>query len=286
MEQLSNSEDSPKPYYPELAVTDTNPSIHQPHNNSNLDFEALPNTNNNSNNNSERLLQVDPSSDLFLNTRTNFFPILPTQTHASYLSTPAAGNSGQLVNPGGSHSALPTGTGGPPSIMTGPNGGAGPSGGINLVGGISSVKPVVDQNDRLWAELDVLDEVEIAAEETDANGSFFSEAHAKVLRELQQAQLELIKSMSLGNGDNTTGAASSFSGNGAGQNRNDVKNSNQQFQSLWEQNDIESLRNNLFNQAHFDNVYNHVTKTVEKLDQVAEKMKDTDKESQEMWQSN
>lgn len=51
------------------------------------------------------------------------------------------------------------------------------------------------------------------------------------------------------------------------------------------QNDMESIRNNLFNQQHFSNVYNHVNRTIDKLDQVALQMKIVDERSKEMWQS-
>lgn len=219
--------DSPKPYYPsppQLAIT-------------------TPGQGN------ERLYPVD-TNDSF--TKANRLVLFPTSTHASYLSTAAVAAAG-ASRPG--------------SIITmsamQPQQTRNTSQGFQQQYGISSVKPVVDQHDRMWAELDVLDEVEMAANDTIKNMSFFGQQHAEVLKELQQSQLELIKSMSLG----------------------DKRIDKGQYQSLWEQNDIESLRNNLFNQQHFDGIYKHVLKTTEKLDNVAEKMKEIDKESQEMWQT-
>lgn len=172
-------------------------------------------------------------------------PLFPTPTHDSYLSSVAVGA---------------TGASGPGSIAT-----SIPAQQSRLPGHeylIPSVKPVVDQHDRMWAELDVLDEVEMAAEETRANKSFFGESHAKVLEQLQKSQLDLIKCISVA----------------------DKRVEKDRYQSLWEQND-DSLRNNLFNQQHFDNVYKHISTTIEKLDSVAENMKEIDKESQDLWQS-
>ncbi|KAF5132691.1 hypothetical protein DV495_001039 [Geotrichum candidum] len=127
---------------------------------------------------------------------------------------------------------------------------------------IPSVKPVVDEHDRLWSEIDILSETESIAHQARANRSFFGPEHAKALRELRTAQRDLVRAMG-----------------GKDRRREDY------YQSLWEQNDMESLRNNLFNQQHFSNVYNHVNKTIEKLDSVAKRMKIVDQQSKEIWQS-
>lgn len=200
----------------------------------------------------DRLHMLDTNESFSKNTR---LPLFPTSTHASYLSSAAVAVAAGASRPG-SIIATASGT---QTLQPRSN-----TNGVQQQYAIPSVKPVVDQHDRMWAELDVLDEVEIAASETEANMSFFGDSHAKVLAELQQSQLELIKSISVA----------------------DKRVEKDQYQSLWEQNDIESLRNNLFNQQHFDSIYKHVSKTIEKLDGVAEKMKEIDKDSQEMWQSN
>lgn len=218
--------DSPKPYY--IPPSDSGKSLLK---------------------SNEKLQSLDYDDAIVKNSR---LALLPTSTHNSYLPMTAA----------------VAGTSRAGSIMTmpviQPQQTQATTPALQQQYGISSVKPVVDQHDRMWAELDVLDEVELAANETEANTSFFGEMHAKVLADLQLSQLELIKSMSLG----------------------DKRIDKGQYQSLWEQNDIESLRNNLFNQQHFDSIYKHVSKTIEKLDTLAEKMKELDSESQEMWKSN
>lgn len=127
---------------------------------------------------------------------------------------------------------------------------------------IPSVKPVVDEHDRLWSEMDILPETESIAHQARTNGSFFGPEHANALRELRAAQRELVRAMA-----------------------SKDRRQEDYYQPLWEQNDMESLRHNLFNQQHFSNVYNHVTKTIEKLDSVAKRMKIVDQQSKEIWQS-
>lgn len=129
--------------------------------------------------------------------------------------------------------------------------------------GIPSVRPNVDNQDRLWAEMDILGETAAIAQQAAQNKSFFGTDHAQALAELRKAQTELVRTMA--QGEKRTGE--------------------QQYQSLWEQNDMDSIRNNLFNQQHFNNVYNHVNRTIDKLDQVSLHMKIVDERSKEMWQT-
>lgn len=64
--------------------------------------------------------------------------------------------------------------------------------------GIPSVKPVVDDHDRLWAEIDILNETESIAQQAALNKSFFGKDHAEALGELRKAQTELVRAMALG----------------------------------------------------------------------------------------
>lgn len=79
--------------------------------------------------------------------------------------------------------------------------------------GIPSVKPVVDDHDRLWAEIDILNETESIAQQAAVNKSFFGADHAQALGELRKAQTELVRAMAVG--DKRMGLE-------------------QQYQSLWE----------------------------------------------------
>lgn len=64
--------------------------------------------------------------------------------------------------------------------------------------GIPSVKPVVDDHDRLWAEIDILSETESIAQQAAMNKSFFGADHAQALSELRKAQTELVRAMAQG----------------------------------------------------------------------------------------
>lgn len=60
---------------------------------------------------------------------------------------------------------------------------------------IPSVKPVVDNHDRLWDETKVLDEVDDMAADPKLSGSLFRAGHAEAMANLQAAQLDLAQAM-------------------------------------------------------------------------------------------
>lgn len=111
--------------------------------------------------------------------------------------------------------------------------------------------------------MDILGETEAIAQQAAQNKSFFGSEYAQALSDLRKAQTELVMAMAQG----------------------DKRMSEQGYQNLWEQNDMDAIRNNLFNQQHFNNVQNHVNRTIEKLDQVSSHMKIVDERSKEMWQN-
>lgn len=63
---------------------------------------------------------------------------------------------------------------------------------------IPSVRPVIDTHDRLWAQVDVLDEIGQHANEAQAKESFFTDEHAEALNHLRHAQMELAQLMEAG----------------------------------------------------------------------------------------
>lgn len=63
---------------------------------------------------------------------------------------------------------------------------------------IPSVRPVIDTHDRLWAQVDVLDEIGQHATEAQAKESFFTDEHAEALNNLRHAQMDLAKLMEAG----------------------------------------------------------------------------------------
>ncbi|CAN6672855.1 hypothetical protein TRVA0_047S00540 [Trichomonascus vanleenenianus] len=129
---------------------------------------------------------------------------------------------------------------------------------------IPSVRPVVDNHDRLWAEIDVLDDAAEMARQASMNGgSFFGKAHAEALEKLRQAQTELVTSMAITH----------------------AKNDKDNYRNTWEINDIDALRKNLFDEQQFETISKHVKETIDKLDTVASYMNAVDDQSKEYWQA-
>ncbi|ANB12565.1 hypothetical protein AWJ20_822 [Sugiyamaella lignohabitans] len=128
-------------------------------------------------------------------------------------------------------------------------------------GQIPSVKPVVNSHDRLWSEVDVLDDAADLASRVKANGSFFGPAHSKALDQLRHAQVELAQ---------MTAEA-------------EKQQDRAKYRVLWEKSDLESLRTALFDEEHFQQLSLHVDNTARKLDEVAELMKAVDEQSREFW---
>jgi chromatin segregation and condensation protein Rec8/ScpA/Scc1 (kleisin family) len=60
---------------------------------------------------------------------------------------------------------------------------------------VPSVNPIVDAHDRLWSEIDVLDDVAEMANQTKQSKSFFGQAHAESIEKLRNAQTELAQIM-------------------------------------------------------------------------------------------
>lgn len=113
------------------------------------------------------------------------------------------------LSPAHSLNAMGSNTGGPANHV------AGSTAGVSVAGstyqeqqqsqpqapsqfGIPSVKPVVDDHDRLWAEIDILSETESIAQQAAMNKSFFGADHAQALSELRKAQTELVRAMAQG----------------------------------------------------------------------------------------
>lgn len=122
-------------------------------------------------------------------------------------------------------------------------------------------QPIVDQHDRMWAEVDVLDDAQKLANQVKVTGSFFGPAHAEALENLRQGQIELAHKTA------------------------DVEahKNQQQFNELWQNGDITSLRRVLFDERYFDQVTADVKSCVERLDQVSTLMRAVDEQSKELW---
>jgi hypothetical protein len=126
-----------------------------------------------------------------------------------------------------------------------------------------SVTPVVDDHDRAWAEMDVLDDAIEMARQIKANKSFFGTEHAQAMDQLRSKQTELAQLMS----------------------QTDLKHDKSQYTNLWQNNDIDSLRRDLFDEEHFETIENHVSNTLAKLDDVSKCMEQVDEHSKDFWQT-
>lgn len=126
-----------------------------------------------------------------------------------------------------------------------------------------SVKPVIDDHDRAWAEIEVLDDAVEMAHQIKANKSFFGSEHAEAMDQLRSQQTELAQLMS----------------------DSDLRHHKAQYKSLWENNDIDSLRRNLFDEEHFEAIEKHILTTIDKLDDVAKCMEQVDEHSKDFWQT-
>ncbi|KAI5957115.1 hypothetical protein KGF54_000043 [Candida jiufengensis] len=67
---------------------------------------------------------------------------------------------------------------------------------IQTIDKIPSVKPSVTYSDKLWTQIDVLDDVKKLSEEVKTRGSFFNNKFNNELSKLKQSQIELLRTMS------------------------------------------------------------------------------------------
>uniref|UniRef100_A0A060TI60 ARAD1D43868p n=1 Tax=Blastobotrys adeninivorans TaxID=409370 RepID=A0A060TI60_BLAAD len=125
---------------------------------------------------------------------------------------------------------------------------------------IQPVTPTQDSHDRLWAEIDVLDDVSTLAQETTQSG-FFGAEHSEAVDKLRKAQATLVDMML------------------EAEKRNDVA----LYKSVWENSDIVTLKQMIFDADHIDAVSKQVNETTTKLDEVAKCMDDMDQENREAF---
>lgn len=138
-------------------------------------------------------------------------------------------------------------------------------------GEIPSVKPVVDNHDRLWAEIDVLNDAGEMAQQAKTNKSFFGPNHAQALEQLRSAQSNLVQVL----------AESEQQKQKQKQPTTDSDN----HSTLWESGDIDSVRRNLFDHTEFDKISQHVANTRQALDNVAKYMDAIDEQTKDdVWQ--
>ncbi|KAK9346849.1 hypothetical protein V1522DRAFT_403211 [Lipomyces starkeyi] len=130
---------------------------------------------------------------------------------------------------------------------------------------LPTVRPIVDSHDAMWADLDIMDDIEEVAEQVDNEGNFFGEVHVNALEDLQQRQIELATTMEKGE---------------------DVIDLVADQGKLWEVNDQDiafAKSSKIFNEDHFDHVQQIVDTVMGKLDKVVESMKILEGQSRDLW---
>lgn len=129
---------------------------------------------------------------------------------------------------------------------------------------IPSSRPNVDYQDKLWTQIDVLDDVKRMSEQTTVdNNSFFNVEHSKAINELRLAQVELLSTI---------------------KNSEKLVDSNFDHTEIWDSKNIEGIRDKLYNKEYFDSIANSVDKVKDRLDNVGQSMKKIDELTKDIWQ--
>ncbi|CCH44705.1 hypothetical protein BN7_4273 [Wickerhamomyces ciferrii] len=130
---------------------------------------------------------------------------------------------------------------------------------------VPSARPNVDYQDRLWTQIDVLDDVKKMSEQTSIdNDSFFNAKHGKALDELRLAQIELLSTI---------------------RNSEKLIDLNIDHQDIWNSQNIDGIRDKMYNKKYFDTISTSVDKVNNSLDSVGKSMKTLDEMSKDIWNS-
>ncbi|KAK9451649.1 uncharacterized protein V1518DRAFT_409151 [Limtongia smithiae] len=127
-------------------------------------------------------------------------------------------------------------------------------------------RPVVDLHDAIWADLDIMDDIESVSQEVSDEGNFFGASHVAALADLQATQIELATAM-----ENNEASIGSIDQS-----------------KLWDLNnqaDATSLDDisTVFRVVSFDSVQQIVDNAMLKLDKVVDTMKVLENQSKDLW---
>lgn len=129
---------------------------------------------------------------------------------------------------------------------------------------IPSSRPNVDYQDKLWTQIDVLDDVKRMSEQVSMdNDSFFNAEHSKAINELRLSQVELLTTI---------------------KNSEKLVDQNFDHSEIWDSKDIEDVRDKLYNKEYFDSIASSVDKVRDRLDNVGKSMKKIDELTRDIWQ--
>lgn len=129
---------------------------------------------------------------------------------------------------------------------------------------VPSARPNVDYQDKLWTQIDVLDDVRRMGEQTTMdNNSFFNAEHSKAIDELRVAQVQLLSTI---------------------KESEKLVDTNFDHKQIWDSTDIEGVREMLYNKEYFDSIANSIDKVKDRLDSVGHSMKKIDGLTRDIWQ--
>lgn len=164
-----------------------------------------------------------------------------------------------------------------------------------------SAKPSVTYLDKLWTQIDVLDDVKNMSNQIRERGSFFNEEFSEQLNRLKQLQEKLIEVMASQQADSkgeierpkprqkaSTAKLAGATTNSVGVNlddsedENDTPGLNQKFKDFF--GDKKKTSNNvIYQKQNFDDVNNYVNDVKRNLETVSRSMKDFDDTTRDLW---
>lgn len=163
-------------------------------------------------------------------------------------------------------------------------------GSLPTVDQISTARPSVTMLDKLWTQIDVLDDVKAMAAEIDRTGSFFNDDFAESVAELKKAQSKLLKVMERHQEDSERAReqrqrnakyASGVASTADDEIQRDREQTKQRMNEFFAaqntaQPDQEPLRD-------FDDLNEYVTEVRAKLDEVGQEMATLDLVTKKLW---
>lgn len=136
---------------------------------------------------------------------------------------------------------------------------------------INTVKPVVDYQDRLWKQIDILDDVKKMSADIVQNGTFFNSKHSSLLQDLRESQLKLL---------------------------NHIKKLEKLvdesiYHEIWDLNlddtvedEIELVKAKLLNRDQFIRIDASITEIKNGMDVLKQNIKSVDENTKDMWENN
>lgn len=154
---------------------------------------------------------------------------------------------------------------------------------------LPTAKPTITQMDKLWTQIDVLDDVNRMSEEVRVKGSFFNESFEAKLIELKQLQSNLLQVMSrqhANEGESQQDATRESSEHLAKVQEEEPETDttkheklNQFFNKISNENDNHML----YRKTNFDEMNDYVENIRINLQKVGESMKNFDETTKDLW---